>query len=37
VRVERSGLVFVARGMNVDLETRRIRFRGRVRATIEPR
>ena len=37
VKVARDGLDFTGNGMRIDLETREIRFTGRVRATIAPR
>ena len=37
VRLEREGLVFVGRGMDIDLETREVRFTGKVRATVRPK
>jgi LPS export ABC transporter protein LptC len=36
VRLRRSDLLFEGRGMELDVETRRVRFRGRVSAVAEP-
>ena len=37
VRIERSGMVFVGKGMTIDLDAREIRFTGSVKATVQPR
>jgi len=37
VRIERSGMVFVGRGMTIDLDGREVRFTGSVKATVQPR